>query len=249
MANAQEQETSKTQKGDFIELEFLGRNSIDQEVFDTNILEEAKKINPDIKETKPLIICIGKGMVVSGFDQELEDKELDKKYSIKLGFEKAFGKRNPTMIKMINKKSFIDQKINPQPGMSLALDNNIVKIVSVSGGRVMVDFNNPLAGKDVEYDFIIKSKVTDPRVKVNAIQRFLFGNEFEFDLEDSGKKVIFKDIKLAGLLQAFRPQFQEFLGMDVEILEKPAKKDNKEENEKSKEKKKEPQEEELEKKE
>jgi FKBP-type peptidyl-prolyl cis-trans isomerase 2 len=159
-----------------------------------------------------------------------------------LSSENAFGPRNAGLVKMIPMKIFIEQKVYPQAGMTLALDNALVKVVSVSGGRVLVDFNNPLAGKDIEYEFAIKKIITDSKEKVTALQNILFGQAFEFDLQEDGKnkKIIFKDLKLAQLLDVFRSKFKELLGFDVEILEKKEEK----KEEKSEETKKEPKKEE-----
>jgi len=211
-------ETAK--KKDFVEIEFVGRNLTNNEVFDSNILAEAKKINPNVSSTKPLVVCIGEGMVVKGFDESLEGKELNKKYSVKIGFEKAFGKRYPNLVRLIPIKMFLAQKVYPQPGMTLALDNNLVKIVSVSGGRVMVDFNNPLAGKEIEYDFIIKKILSDLKEKASALQKYLFGQEFEFEVvqNEKSKKLVFKDVKLAQLLDVFKDKFKEMLGVELEIF-------------------------------
>jgi len=218
----------KTKKHDFIELEFIGKNISDNEVFDTNIKEEATKINPRVKEVKPLVVCIGADMVVKGLDEELIDKETGKKYVAKLSPEKAFGKRDGKLIKLVPKRFFIEQKINPLPGMTLALDNSLVKVVSSSGGRVMIDFNNPLAGKDVEYEFTIKRILSDNREKVNAIQGFLFGKEFEFDIDEEKKKIIFSELQLMPILNAFKEKFKELMGFDVEILAKKKKEEKKE---------------------
>ncbi len=220
-----------TKKHDFVEVEFVGRNLGNNEIFDTNIPAEAKKIELEITNNKPFIISIGRGMVVKGFDEALEDKEVGKKYTVKIGPEKAFGKRNPSLVRLIPMKVFAEQKIYPQPGMTLALDNNLVKVVSVSGGRVLVDFNNPVAGKDVEYEFTIKKLITDDTEKVRATQAFLFGHEFEFNLEekDGKKKIVFSDIKLTPVLNAFKHKFKELLDMEVEILAKPEKKEEKKE--------------------
>jgi len=219
--------TDKTKKHDFIELEFIGKNINDDEVFDTNIKEEAVKLNPNIKEVKPLVICIGADMVVKGFDEELVDKETGKKYKIKISPEKAFGKRDAKLIKLVPKRFFIEQKINPMPGMTLSLDNSIVKVISSSGGRVMIDFNNLLAGKDVEYEFTIKKVINDNKEKVNALQRFLFGREFEFDIDAEKKKIIFSELQLTPVLNIFKDKFKELLGFDVEILAKPKKEETK----------------------
>jgi len=210
----------KTKKHDFIELEFIGKNINDNEVFDTNIKEEAKKLNPNIKEVKPLVLCIGADMVVKGLDEAIIDKEVGKKYTTKLAPEKAFGKRDGKLIKLVPKRFFIEQKINPMPGMTLALDNSLVKVVSSSGGRVMIDFNNPLAGKDVEYEFTIKRILSDNREKVNSIQSFLFGKEFEFEIDEAKKKIIFSELQLMPILNAFKEKFKELIGFDVEILAK-----------------------------
>ncbi len=101
-------ETAK--KHDFVEIEFLARNLANNEVFDTNIAEEAKKIGLEFS-TKPFIISIGQAMVVKGFDEALEGKEVGKKYNIKISPEKAFGKRNPSLVRLIPMKVFTEQKI------------------------------------------------------------------------------------------------------------------------------------------
>ena len=229
----------KTKKKDFIELEYTGKNRTNNEVFDSNILEEAKKLNPKVTEVKPLVICIGENFVVKGLDDFLEGKEIGKKYNLKLTPEQAFGKRDSKLIRLIPMKMFLEQKIYPQPGMTLALDNNLVKIVSVSGGRVLVDFNNPLAGKDIEYDLKIRGLVSDDKEKVNALQTFLFGQIFEFEIEEDKekktKKVVFKDVRLAQVLNVFKDKFRELLDMDLEIFAKPDKKEKLEEKTEKKE--------------
>ena len=127
----EQEDTKKIKKRDFIEIEFTAKNLSNNEVFDTNIIEEAKKLNMNVKDIKPLILCVGEGFVVKGFDEALEGKETDKEYTIKLQPEKAFGKRDKNLIRLIPLKMFLEQKIMPQAGMTLALDNNLVKVVSV----------------------------------------------------------------------------------------------------------------------
>lgn len=218
--------TSETiQKKDFIELEFIGKNLNANEIFDTNILEEAKKLNPEIKEVKPLFVCVGYEMVVKGFDDFLLDKKIGEKYTLKLSPDKAFGKRDSKLIRLIPLKMFLAQKIYPEPGMTLALDNNLVKIISVSGGRVMVDFNNPLAGKEIEYEFTAKKKIEDIKIKAAAIQTFLFNQIFEFEADEKAKKLIFKDTKLAPILNVFKDKFKEILDYEVEVIAQAEKKE------------------------
>jgi len=204
-------------KNDFIEIEFTGTSN--NEIFDTTNPEEAKQMGLEsIEDIKPLIVSVGNEMLLKGFDEALENKEINKKYKIHLTPEKAFGKRNPSLIRTYNIKVFRDKDINPIPGMALQLDNTIAKVISVSGGRVMVDFNNPLAGKDIDYSFIIKGKITDDKKKINALQDFFFKKIFDFEIKD--KKVIFYDKEINSLVEIMKDKFKQMTGFEFEVREK-----------------------------
>ncbi len=206
--------TNKTKKDDFVKIEFVGLAN--GEIFDTNIKEEAEKINLKI-EPKPLIISIGQNMVVKGFDKGLEDKEINKEYKIKISPEQAFGARNKDLIKIIPLKVFKEKNIQPVSGLMLNLDGMIAKIITVSGGRVITDFNNPLAGKEVEYKFTIKRKITEESEKVNALQDFFFKKRFNFEIKD--KKIVF-DKEAEPFVKIFNEKFKEILGKEPEIKDK-----------------------------
>jgi len=205
------------QKNDFIELEFVARTKENNEIFDTNIKSEIDKAKLNF-EPKPFVIVIGKEMAIKGLDKDLEGKEVGKEYALEIQPENAFGKRNPEMVKMIPLKSFLEQKIMPQKGMQLSLDGMIVKIISVSGGRVLVDFNNPLAGKLVSYKYTIKRKVEDEKEKVNALQDFFLRKRFEFEIKD--RELTFKvDKGVSKFITVLGKPFEEILGLKVSAVE------------------------------
>lgn len=207
-------------KNDFVEIEFVGRVKDTKEVFDTNSKIEIEKNKLNF-EAKPYIICIGKGMAIMGLDKVLDGKEVGKDYESEFNPEEAFGKRNPAMVRMIPLKVFIEQKIMPQKGMQLALDGTVVKVISISGGRVLVDFNNPLAGKAVSYSYKILRKLEDQGEKVNALQDFFFRKRFEFVIKD--KEVVFKvEAPLMKFIEMMSKPFEDILGLKIkaEAVEK-----------------------------
>ncbi|MEA3329558.1 MAG: FKBP-type peptidyl-prolyl cis-trans isomerase [Nanoarchaeota archaeon] len=211
-------EKQKTKKNDFIELEFVGKVK-DGEIFDTNIPEKAKEIGLQI-ENKHLIICIGQQMVLPGLDKALEDKQTDNLYTIELPPEHAFKDRKKELIRLMPKHAFTEKKIDPRPGMTLALDQTLVKIISVSGGRILVDFNNPLAGKDITYIFTIKRIVTDIKEKVDGIlEFFLKGQKIEYEVKD--KKIIFKaQDYYKQMVEQLNLRFKDFLEYEMILEEK-----------------------------
>lgn len=215
-------------KSDFIEIEFTGRFAENEEVFDTNILSDAKSAGLDIKEVKPFILSIGHKMLPPGFDNDLQGKEEGKEYNIKLSPEEAFGKRQSNLVKMIPTKHFHEQKIDPVKGMQLSLDGQIVRILSNSSGRTLVDFNNPLAGKNVTYKYKILRKITDNKEKIDSLQEFFFRKKFDFDIKEDN--VIFKiESKLEPYLKLFSDKIHEMTGFKVsfEHLKKEEDKDKK----------------------
>jgi FKBP-type peptidyl-prolyl cis-trans isomerase 2 len=205
------------QKKDFIEIEFTGRIK-DGDVFDSNIKKDLEKLhqghNHEI-ETKPTIICLGEGMFLKAIDDFLIGKELGN-YKIELPPEKAFGVRLPQLIQVIPIKLFESQKLNPFPGALFNFDGRMAKVLSVSGGRVIVDFNHPLAGKKVVYDVNVLKKVEDLNEKIKALIIFFFKRELEFELKD--KKLILKIEKsmyeYAKLLQK---KFRDILDLELEL--------------------------------
>ncbi len=220
--------TEKINKNDFVELDFTAMTLPDETVFDTTSKSEAVNagINTGKVEFKPSIISIGQQMLIPGLDKELEKKEIGKQYEQIFEPEQAFGKRNLGLVKMVSLRQFANQNIAPQKGMSLSLDGRLAKIVSVSGGRVLVDFNNPLAGKKVKYKFKINKKITDQNQKINSLQDFFFRKQFPFEIKD--KKIIFSVEKnIQPFIQMMSKSFEEILSMKVEAKSEEKKKKEK----------------------
>ncbi|MCK4649950.1 FKBP-type peptidyl-prolyl cis-trans isomerase [Candidatus Pacearchaeota archaeon] len=202
-------------KNDFIEIEFTGKITDTNEIFDTNIKADAKSANFKTEGIKPLILSVGHKMLPKGFDNNLTGKEVGKDYEVNLKSEEAFGKRNPQLVRMIPTKHFHEQKINPVRGMQLNLDGQIVKILSSDRGRTLVDFNNPLAGKPITYTYKINKIITDQKEKINALQDFLFQQIFDYEVKE--KTITFKVPKEAEqFIKMFSPKFEEILGLKVE---------------------------------
>ncbi len=218
-------------KKDFIEIEFTGKIK-EGEIFDSNVKEEIESAKLNI-EPKPFVFCLGEGMFLKGVDDFLIGKEIGK-YIIELSPEKAFGNRESKLVQMIPMKIFHQHKINPVPGTLFNFDNKVAKILTVSGGRVMVDFNNPLAGKDIIYNIKVLRKIEDINEKIKSFNEFLFRKDVKFKIEQeakplstSSKRGQSKDKKLiievektmVKFVEMFKDKFKELFDLELEIKE------------------------------
>lgn len=184
-------------KGDFVDIDYIGRLKENNLIFDITNAEEAKKNNVYNEKIKygGKIICVGNNLLVKGIDEFLEGKEC-KKYTLELPPEKAFGKKDPKLMKLISMSLFKKQNIKPFPGLQLSFDGLLGTIKTVSGGRVIIDFNHPLSGKDVVYEINIKRIVTDDKEKINSLLEQIFGKKTDFEFKEN-KLAIKTDINTA----------------------------------------------------
>lgn len=166
---------AKIKEGDFVEIDFIAKIKITDQIFDLTKADLAKKegVFREGYEYKPLTICVGAGYVIPGLDDALKGKEIGKEFEIDIPPEKAFGKRNQKFIKLTPLSVFKKKNIQPVPGMQLNLDGRIATIRSVTGGRVILDFNPPLAGKELHY-WVKPLKILEkPEDKARAVFKTL----------------------------------------------------------------------------
>ena len=186
---------TKTKKGDFIEIDYTGIIKEENMIFDVTDEKIAKQNNIYHKEHtyRPITICLGKKDVVNGLDNFLIDKEINKEYELEIQPEDAFGKKQQELIKLLPTSVFTKQNIQPYPGLQVNLNNLIAIIKTVSGGRTLVDFNHPLAGKTLFYRIRINKIITDTKERLSSILEQVTKN---FNIEIKEKEAtITSDIK------------------------------------------------------
>ena len=198
----------KTKKGDFIEIDYIAKIKDENRIFDLTNEETAKKekiYNPNFSY-KPLIICLGENHVISGLDSALIDKEVGKEYLIDIQPENGYGKKDARLIQLVSTNIFRKQNIKPMPGLQVQVDNLIGIIKTVTGGRTLIDFNHPLAGKVLEYKVNILGIVREDKNKIKAMLKIMLHKDIDFDFKESElkikenlpegiKKIIDKEIK------------------------------------------------------
>lgn len=186
--------SEKIKLHDFIEIEYTGKLA-DGKVFDTTSEKVAKEhhLHSQNHRYKPAVICVGERQIIPGLDAQLIDKELGKEYTVTLPPEKAFGKRDIKQVKIIPMDMFRQHNVQPRPGLQIDIDGEMGIITRVSGGRVMVNFNHPLAGKEVMYTYKALRKVTDQKEKVSAFLSALLrlpAEAMKIEMKDNAATVI-----------------------------------------------------------
>ena len=163
-------------KHDFVEIEYTGRLKEDNTIFDTTQEKVAREndVYDEHANYEPSIICIGESNILKALDEQMIGKETGGEYSFELSAEQAFGRKDAKLLQLIPTSKFRQQNIQPAPGLRLNIDGMFGIVKTVSGGRCYVDFNHPLAGKDLVYDVKINRIVEDDKEKLNSLLKLHF---------------------------------------------------------------------------
>ena len=174
------------EKGDFILLELEGKDQ-DGRVFDSTNGEVAKKLHG---KEGPLLVVFGMDRLIPGIYDALMGMKEGEEKSVHLTSDQAFGDRKKDLVKIMSSSEFARHKVNPEPGLVIHVDTDTGRLYgtvkSVTGGRVMVDFNHPIAGQEVDYSLKLLKIYTKPEDKVKELMDYL-GLKGESKLSKEGE--------------------------------------------------------------
>jgi FKBP-type peptidyl-prolyl cis-trans isomerase 2 len=174
----------------FVKISYTGRIK-EGPVFDTTDADTAKKENildqKRVYQAVPMVI--GDLQVLRGLDEALAEMKAGEEKELEIPPEKAYGQKDPALIRLVPMKIFKQQNMTPVPGMVIELDGRPARIQTVSGGRVRVDFNSELAGKTLSYKIKITEEAKTPAEKVGYLIERSFNTSEGFAEKIAGKGI------------------------------------------------------------
>jgi peptidylprolyl isomerase len=158
-------------KSDFIIVDYTGKVKETGEVFDTTSEETAKesKLYKEGDIYEPRLVVVGEGWLLKALDDALLTFKLNKKESVEIPPENAFGPRDSEKVKLVPLRRLIGRGINPQMGAQIEYDKKLATVRTMGSGRVTLDFNPPLAGKTLVYEVTVQKQLKTNEEKVAAL--------------------------------------------------------------------------------
>jgi len=163
----------KVEKGDFILLKITAKTQKGN-VFRVSSIDDAKKAGIYEEKKKhmysPDFVIVGKpGFLNEGLTETLETMNYFEKKSVRIPPAKAFGKRDPSKIERIGITKFkkMNEGKNPEFGQEFVKkDGNRGVVTNIVQGRVIVDYNHPLAGQTLDYNIEVIDKIAEFNDKI-----------------------------------------------------------------------------------
>lgn len=182
-------------KNDVVLVDYVVRVKESGEVIEVTDAEKAKefKVFDPSKSYEPLLVVLGEGRVIKGFEEALESSEVGVDSEVDIPPDKAYGVRDPNKVKTLSLRDFARAGVRPEVGKVVEVGGQLGTVRSVSGGRVVVDFNHPLAGKTLTYSFRVVKKLDEPVEKVKyLVKRYVKGvkiDDIKVSVDSESSKV------------------------------------------------------------
>jgi len=189
------------EKGDIVYLEidsWILNPDGTKKLHDTTHQELAKqeKVFDEKKVYAEMPVIVGHDRMAKGLDEELLGKAVGTEGEITIPPEKGAGPRDPKLVATKSIREFVKMDIEPEIGLPVVIGGRRGYISAVTAGRVRVDFNNPLAGKTIQYKYKIAKKAegTEDRVRGLIEMDYGLGEQFKVKASEDEADVVIPDI-------------------------------------------------------
>lgn len=126
--------------------------------FDYVLTVDGKEV--DSSETSgPYEYVHGEGKIVPGLERQMEGLEVGGKKTIAVSAEEGFGQVDPNAFREVSKSQFppdLPLEVGKVLNMRTPDGNTLpATVLEVMENAVMLDFNHPLAGKNLQFDVTV----------------------------------------------------------------------------------------------
>ena len=164
---------------DWIKIDYTGRLKENSKVFDTTLedIARSERIFDEKRIYNPLLCRAGdEKFLIPGLARNLVGLELNSPQTFEIAAEDAYGDRDSKKIEMVPTKRLRKANLEPRVGNRVQIAGRSGTIIWVGGGRSRIDFNHPLAGKDLTFDITVVEHLEDEeQIRKEIISRRFAG--------------------------------------------------------------------------
>jgi FKBP-type peptidyl-prolyl cis-trans isomerase 2 len=180
------------EEGTIVHVEYDLYNADSGDLIETTREDIAKEheVHQEGRTYTPLVCVVGSGNLIPGFEASLLTAEADKDISLEIPPADAYGDKDPEQIETISIDKLLRHVRDPKSlyiGGPVSIEGRQGTLSYLAAGRARIDYNHPMSGRSLKYDYKIVKVIEDKEEKVTALLEANTGHEgFEvsFDGED-----------------------------------------------------------------
>ncbi len=161
-------------EGTIVHIDYDLFNADSEKLIETTREEVAKEhdAHDENRTYSPMVTVIGDGRLIPGFEAHLADAEAETDYSFDIEPSEAYGERDASLVETISQNVLLRSVRDPEMlgiGSPVEIGGRTGVLQFLSAGRARIDYNHPLAGATLRYDYRITKVVEDRKEKVETL--------------------------------------------------------------------------------
>jgi FKBP-type peptidyl-prolyl cis-trans isomerase 2 len=180
------------EEGTIVHVDYDLYNSDSGDLLETTREDVAKEhdMHQEDHTYTPLVCIVGGGQLIAGFEASLLEAKADKDISIEITAVDAYGEMDAALVETTSIDKLLRHVRDPKSlyiGGPVTIDGRTGTLSYLAAGRARIDYNHPMAGRSLKYDYKIVKVIEGKEEKVEALLEANTGHEgFEvsFDGDD-----------------------------------------------------------------
>ena len=162
------------ENGTIVHVDYDLYNGESDELIETTREEVAKEheVYQEGRTYSPLVCVVGAGHLIPGFENALLEAEAGKDIDLEIAPEDAYGEKDSTLVETISIDKLVRAVKDPQSlyiGAPVTIGGRQGYLSYLAAVRARIDYNHPMAGKTLKYNFNIVKVVEGKEEKVEAL--------------------------------------------------------------------------------
>ena len=169
--------------GDFVRVGYTARTAEDGHLVDTTDgdLAAEEGIDDDERDFGPRTIVLGEGHIFDPVEEALVGTEVGDSGTATVSPEAGFGEYDDDEVRTVSAEKIPED--DRYPGNRVTIDGEQGFVETIIGGRARVDFNHPLAGDTIEYDWEVVGTVDDREERAEELLQTFLDIELDVHFE------------------------------------------------------------------
>ena len=182
-ASADDAESQGFEYGDFVRVGYTARTAEDGHLVDTTDgdLAAEEGIDDDERDFGPRTIVLGEGHIFDPVEEALVGTEVGDSGTATVSPEAGFGEYDDDEVRTVSAEKIPED--DRYPGNRVTIDGEQGFVETIIGGRARVDFNHPLAGDTIEYDWEVVGTVDDREERAEELLQTFLDIELDVHFE------------------------------------------------------------------
>ena len=176
--------------GTIIHVDYDLFNAETEKLIETTREDVAKEhdVHDENRTYSPMVTVVGDGRLIPGFEAHLAEAETETDYTLDIEAEEAYGERDASLVETIAQNVLMRSVRDSEMlaiGAPVEIGGRTGVLQFLSAGRARIDYNHPLAGVTLRYNYRVTKVVEDRAEKVETLLNMNTGrDDFEISFED-----------------------------------------------------------------